>query len=98
MPEVPAPFPDHKIQGCIKASRSVQCSDRLLQNEVGPRLKSILRSRLPIDHRKGHRFGIALSMAEGFQQIEAVVQVVTVNDHGIKFTTRQQLSAALQLR
>src|ERR1700676_261576 len=37
-------------------------------------------------------------MAESFQQIEAVMQVVTVNDDGVKFTTRQQIGATLQLR
>ncbi len=73
----------------------MQQSERLLQNEVGSRLEGLLRGRLPIDHGKGHRLGIALGLTQRFQQITAVLQVVAVDDDRIELALHQHIVAGL---
>ncbi len=71
----------------------MQRGERFLQNEVGPRVERLLGRRLPIHHGKGYGLGVALRLAERAQEIEAVLQVVTVDDDCIVLALRQQIVA-----
>jgi hypothetical protein len=93
MPEVPAPFPHHEIERRIEAARGMEGSQRLLKDEVGPILKGFLGRGLSIQHGKGDRLRIALSLAQRLQQIDAILQVVAVNDDRIELALSEQIAA-----
>ena len=93
MAEVAALFPHHEIERGIKTAGGMQRSKRLLQNEVGSGLEGLLGGRLPIDHGKGYRLGIALGLAQRFQEVTAVLQVVAVDDDRIELALRQHIVA-----
>ena len=76
----------------------MQRGERLLQNEVGSRLEGFLGGRLPIYHSKGYGAGIALGPADGLQEIEAVLQVVAVDDDPIELALCQQIVTRSGLR
>ena len=97
MAEVAATFSDHEVERRIKAARGMEGADRLLQNEVGSRVESFLCGRLPIQHRKGYRFGIALGLAKSLEEIESVLQIVAVDDDCVELALRQEIAAGMEL-
>jgi hypothetical protein len=60
-------------------------------------VESFLRRRLPIQHRKGYRFGIALGLAKSLEEIESVLQIVAVDDDCVEFALRQKIAAGMEL-
>src|SRR5208337_2235569 len=97
MPVVPTLLPQHEIESCIQTAHSVQRGQRLLQDEVGAGLEGLLRGRLPIHHRKGYGFGIALGLAQALQETNTVFEVVAVNNDRIVLALRQQIVSGLGL-
>src|ERR1700687_236403 len=94
---IPALFPHHEIESCIKTARGVHRGERLLQNEVGSGLEGLLGGRLPIHHCKSYRLSIALGPAERPQEIKAILQIVAVDDDRIELALRQQIVTGLEL-
>src|ERR1700683_1014248 len=93
MPEVPAPFPHHEIERRVETARRMEGGQRLLEDEVGSKLKGLLGSGLSIQHGKGDRLRIALSLAQRLQQIDAILQVIAVNDDRIELALSEQIVA-----
>ena len=64
-----------------------------LQNEIGSGLKRFLRGRLSIHHGKSYRLGVALRLAQVSQQVKAILQIVAVDNDGVKLSLGQQIIA-----
>jgi hypothetical protein len=82
--EVPAALALHEPESGVEAAQGRRGCERFLQNEVCPHLKRLLGGSLPVQDGERYRSLVAWSPAQVSQNIHAALQVIAIDDYGVK--------------